>query len=52
MDRFTCHAAMQPGVFRVWLKILQQGPSNVKLRVRAIPHVLQGACCAVLVVLC
>ncbi|KAL6752158.1 hypothetical protein V8C86DRAFT_618600 [Haematococcus lacustris] len=42
MDRFTCHTALQPGVFRVWLKILQQGPSNVKLRVKALPAMLHG----------
>eukprot|EP00798_Chlamydomonas_sp_ICE-L_P027709 gene27709-7353_t len=40
MDRFTCHAAVQPGMLRVWQKILQQGPSNVKLRVVRLP-----SCC-------
>ncbi len=34
MDRFMCHAALQPGVFRVWLRILLQGPTTVKLRVK------------------
>ncbi|GFH15276.1 uncharacterized protein HaLaN_11473 [Haematococcus lacustris] len=31
MDRFTCHTALQPGVFRVWLKILQQGLQELQL---------------------
>ncbi len=42
MDRFTVHAALQPGVFRVWLRILQQGPSNVKLRVKPLPASMHG----------
>ena len=37
MDGFTCHASVQPGMLRVWMKILQQGPSSAKFRIIALP---------------
>ncbi|GAX83351.1 hypothetical protein CEUSTIGMA_g10776.t1 [Chlamydomonas eustigma] len=42
MDGFTCHASVQPGILRVWMKILQHGPSSAKLRVLALPSWCQS----------
>ncbi|GIL87972.1 hypothetical protein Vretifemale_16019 [Volvox reticuliferus] len=41
IDRFTCQAAVQPGMLRIWASVLQHGPHSVKaLMVPVLPQLV------------
>ncbi|EFJ41792.1 hypothetical protein VOLCADRAFT_98169 [Volvox carteri f. nagariensis] len=43
IDRFTCQAAVQPGMLRIWASVLQHGPHSIKALMVPVPAQLVGS---------